>query len=252
MPDSLPLASAGDPAVPTASRIPWHARVLLIRPRAVRERLARLHALGIIDQVPTLWQIELGVLRMWHRVFFRSDTVGTCRDFPVRSTRRASLLEHRLLRGPFLFWERAIAPLDHSGLAQPPWRMIRHLLAAHHDRHQFSYDLTILQATPGALDEVAEKARAVIAEATPRARWLRDLVVYDGYHENLLDAVEAARRGVVLADPDERDNPDVTFEAYMRWCLAQPATPAATWRAWRAKAFPAALPPAPSSDEVTA
>jgi len=211
----------------------WHSWLLLLRPRAVAQRLGQLAERGVIQRVPTLWQIELGVLRMWHRVLFRSETVGTCQHHPVRSTRRARWLHYRVLRGPCLFWERAIAPLDHSGLAQPPWRMIRHLLAAHHDRHQFAYDLSILSATPGALDEVARQSRMVIAEETPRARWLRDLVVFDGYHEALLEAVEAAQAGTILADPDEADDPDITFDAYIRWCLSQPPTPAATWRGWR-------------------
>lgn len=225
-----------DPLRPT-----WHSRLILLRPHYVVARLHQLRDAGSIRRLPTLWQVELGVLRMWHRVIFRSETVGTCEDHSVRNTRRAQMLANRLVRGPFLLWERAIAPLDHSGLSQPPWRMIRHLLGAHHDRHQFSYDLSILAATPGALEEVADKARTVIAEETPRARWLRDLVVFEGYHEALLASVEAAMAGRTLADPDEVDNPDVTFEAYMRWCLAQPATPAATWRAWRQRAFPAPL-----------
>jgi hypothetical protein len=225
-----------DPLHPT-----WHSRLILLRPHAVITRLRQLREVGSIGRLPTLWQIELGVLRMWHRIIFRSETIGTCADHAIRDTRRARLLANRLIRGPFLLWERAIAPLDHSGLSQPPWRMIRHLLGAHHDRNQFSYDLSILSATPGALQEVADKARSVIAEKTPRALWLRDLVVYEGYHEALLEAVEAAMAGRKLVNPDEANNPDITFDAYMRWCLAQPATPTATWRAWRQHAFPAPL-----------
>jgi len=220
-------------------RITWHSRLILLRPHEVVTRLHQLREAGVLRDLPTLWQVELGVLRMWHRVVFRSETVGTCAAHPVRSTFRARLLANRLLRGPFLLWERAIAPMDHSGLAQPSWRMIRHLLGAHHDRHQFSYDLSILSATPGALEEVAEQARKVIAGGTSRARWLRDLVVFEGYHEALLESAEAAIGGQTLLDSDEIDNPDVSFEAYMRWCLAQPATPRDTLRAWREHTFPA-------------
>ncbi|MFO0747053.1 MAG: hypothetical protein U1F43_15525 [Myxococcota bacterium] len=36
-----------------------------------------------------------------------------------------------------------------------------------------------------------------------------------------------------LLTPDEQDDPDVSFIAYLRWCRAQPATPAATLAAVR-------------------
>jgi len=228
------VSSITDPA-------PWHAHLILLRPRRVARRLQQLVAAGVIDRAPSLWQIELGVLRMWLRVFFRSDTVGTCTDHPVRSTWRARLLANRILRGPFLFFERAVAPFDHSGLAQPEWRLIRHLLAAHHDRHQFSYDLEILKATPGALQELRAKTLEVIAEDTARARWLRDLVVFERYHENLLVSVDRALAHQPLVTPDEADDPDIGFDAYIRWCLAQPATPSATFAAWRSGQFPRPL-----------
>lgn len=220
---------------------PWHAYLILLRPGRVQRHLDALFAAELIPAVPTLWQIELGVLRMWHRVLFRSETIGTCATHPVRSTRRARWLENRFLRGPFLFWERAIAPLDHSGLAQPTWRLVRHLLAAHHDGNQFAYDLHILRAHPDALDAVEEQAHAVLTEDSRRSRWLRDLVVYDRYHEHLLDSVQRAKRGEPLLLPHEEDDPDISFPAYVRWCLAQPATPLETWRAWRAGCFPRPL-----------
>ena len=226
-------------------RVPWHAWLILLRPRRVGRRLRQLAAAGVIEHVPNLWQIELGVLRMWLRVVFRSDTVGTCADHPVRDTWRARLLQFRPLRGPFLVFARAVAPFDHSGLAQPEWRLIRHLLAAHHDKHQFSYDLEILKATPGALEEVRRRALEVIAEDSPRAHWLRDLVVFERYHENLLASVDAALADEPLVDPEEADNPDIGFDAYIRWCLAQPPTLPATLRAWRAGAFPAPILPRP-------
>jgi len=219
-------------------KTPWHAWLLLLRPNRVRAHLQALVQAGVIGSAPTLWQIELGVLRMWHRVLFRSETVGTCADHSVRPTLRARLLAWRPFRAPFLFAERAIAPLDHSGLAQPAWRMVRHLLAAHHDRNQFAYDLEILRGNRPVLEAVRDQAAAVVDGTSPRARWLRDLVVFDGYHEALLAAVDKALADEPLVDPDELDDPDITFDAYIRWCLAQPPTPAATWAAWRQRDFP--------------
>lgn len=220
------------------SRVSWHARLLLLWPRRIDAHLHRLVDAGLIAGAPTMWQMELAVLRMWHRVLFRGDTVGTCTAHPARRTWRARILRFRPLRFPFLVWERAVAPLDHSGLAQPSWRLMRHLLGAHHDERQFAYDLEILKAQPGALEEVRDRARAVVEGTDPRATWLRDLVVYERYHENLLAGVEEVLAGESLVDPAEVDDPDITLDATIRWCLAQPATPGDTWRLWRSGAFP--------------
>jgi len=213
--------------------IPWHSYLVVYRPRRILARLRQLVAAGVTPQAPTVWQLELGVLRMWGRVLFRSGTIGTCTAHPVRSTWRARLLQFRLIRGLFLFWERAIAPLDHTGLIASEERLIRHLLAAHHDQHQFAYDLEMLRANPAALADLRARVAAVIAGETRRGRWLRDLCVYERYHEDLLAAVDAALAGEPLVGPEEADDPDIGFDAYMRWCCAQPLTLTATWRAWR-------------------
>lgn len=202
---------------------PW-----LIHPAGVRRGLDRLRVAGF-DPVPNAWQIGLGVLRMWHRVLFRSDTIGTSAD-PVRNTRRARLLRHRAVRAPFLVAERAIAPLDFSGLLQGPDRLIRHLLGAHHDRNQAVYDLELLRAHPGALDALVTRVRAVVDGTDPRAEWLRDLVVHEGYHASLLDAAVRARDGELRFEPHERDDPDLCFGAYLAWCARQPPTFADTLR----------------------
>ena len=216
-----------------ASDLPLPMRALLVLPDRIERALVRVSESRLVEPVPNRWQIGLGVLRMWHRVLFRSETIGTSVSDPVRPTWRARLLEHRAMRFPFLVAERAIAPLDFSGLASPPERIIRHLLGAHHDGLQFAYDLSLLSAYPGRLEELRERARAVVDGDDPRGDWLRDLTVYAGYHERLLDAVdEAIREGVSLPPEQERD-PDVSFTGYLRWCAAQPSTPEETVAAWR-------------------
>jgi hypothetical protein len=211
-------ASATPGAVaPAASSAPeqpsWHARLLLLRPRRVRDHLADRLAKKLIPAAPTLWQIELGVLRMWHRVFFRAGTIGTARHARPRRTLRARLLRFRPFRAPFLIAEQAVAPLDHSGLVQPSERMIRHLLGAYHDENAFAYDLEILRADAAALARLRVLAESVVDGTHPRAAWLRDLVVFEGYHESLLDAVRCAESGNLRLTGAERDDPDVSFGA---------------------------------------
>ncbi len=244
--------------------VPWYLRPLLLRPAPIFANLERMRAAGHVAAVPTPWQLSLGVLRLWHRVIARGDTVGTSAA-PVRASWRARALVHKPLRLPALLAERAIAPLDFTGLASSPARVIRHLLGAHHDRHQFVYDLELL-AHHGALPALHAQVRAVVAPGpadAARARWLRDLTVYDGYHDDLLAAVERALRDGPTAPltAAEADDPDVSFGAYLRWCVRQPTTPAATLAAWRAGTFrfdsplvaPASAPaPLAPPDDVTA
>ena len=181
---------------------------------------------------PSPWQLCLGVLRLWHRVVFRSSTVGTSHG-RVRPTLRARLLAWRPARLPFLLAERAVVPLDFTGLGSTPEALIRHLLGAHHDENQFVYDLELL-ACYDRLDELRARVLDVIERDDARAHWLRDLAVFEGYHEDLLAAVERARAsGPAMTEAEARD-PDISLRAYLEWCARQPATPADTLRAWRA------------------
>jgi len=115
--------------------------------------------------------------------------------------------------------------------------VIRHLLGAHHDGNQFVYDLQMLQAHPGALDDLRRRLDAVVSGADRRAGWLRDLCVYERYHEDLQAGLARYLAGEVELAEGDGDDPDVSFLAYLRWCARQPPTPAATWAAWRAGVF---------------
>lgn len=216
---------------------PLHSWLLLF-PRRIEARLDDLRASGLYppEEVPNLWQIQLGVARMWHRVLFRPETIGTSAA-PIRGTWRARLLAKRPLRFPFLLRERAVHPLDFSGLASSPERIVRHLLGAHHDGVQFHYDFELLATHPERLAQVRDEARSVVAGTHPRGEWLADLVVYEGYHAKLLEAVEAYLAGELDVPAEVRDDPDIVLRAYLRWCARQPETPQKTWEAWRRGEF---------------
>ena len=193
----------------------------------ITDNLEKIAAAGIVPVVPNRFQLLCGVVRMWHRVIFRSSTIGTSRG-SVRATRHARLLENRVVRFFPLVLEKAIAPLDFTGLKSSPERVMHHLVAAHHDGDQFVYDLELLACHPGRLTELRAMAAEIVAQDTPRTRWLRDLVVYDGYHENLLAAVDAALAGnLECARPDD---PDISLRGYLAWCARQPASLSALLR----------------------
>ena len=215
---------------------PWYVRLLLGDPERILVHLERMRTHGIVEVTPNPWQLCLGVLRLWHRNLFHSDTVGTSRGGAVRSTWRARLLANRAVRLPFLLAWRAVAPLDFTGLRNPPERLIRHLLGAHHDGNQFVYDLEIL-AGHGRLEQLRDEVTAVIARDDARSRWLRDLAVFEGYHESLATAVERAIASGPAMTEAEASDPDLSFRGYLAWCARQPATPSATLAAWRAGDF---------------
>ena len=202
-------------------KIPLWAYPLLISPRKILDGLDRAHAAGVIENPPNLWQLSLGVLRMWHRVLFRSETIGTSSG-RVRPTLRARLLHNRLLRFPFLVAERAIAPLDFTGLSSSRERVISHLVGAHHDGDQFVYDLEILSCHPGGLEALRRAVNEIIES---ESSWLRDLTVFEGYHESLKDAVDRALEEGVRVRPESAEDPDISFGGYLRWCARQPSTP---------------------------
>jgi hypothetical protein len=218
-----------------SEQFPWYLRLILVQPERVAEGLARVRAAGLVEEAPNLWQLSLGVLRMWHRVLFRSETIGTSPGGRVRDTWRARLLNNRALRFPFLVAEQAVAPLDFTGLVSSRERIIRHLLGAHHDGEQFAYDLEMLACHEGGLAALARAVDDHLANQTsPRARWLEDLTVFEGYHRTLKQAVDRAIARGVEVSPSVADNPDISFRAYLRWCAAQPRTPRETLTRWLA------------------
>lgn len=201
---------------------------LLLRPRDAEARLRNFDAL-LTEDAPNPWQVQLGVVRMLHRVLFRSESIGTCADHPVRNTWRARMLHNRAMRLPVLVALRAVAPLDFSGLLSPTWRIQRHLLSAHHDGLQFVYDFELLATSPGALDEVRAHAEAIVSGRDPNAKAWRDVAIFERYHENLIAAIDAFKGGE-LELGDDVDNPDLTFFAFLRWCARQPSSADETLR----------------------
>jgi len=213
--------------------LPRFARGILFDADRVERRLDEIARSGLVPRVPNAWQIALGVLRMWHRLIFRSEEIGTSASRP-RPSWRARLLHYRPLRFPFLLAERAVAPHDFSGLLSDRERVLRHLVGAHHEGAQLVYDLEMLSVDPGAIAELVKRAREVVENDTPRTRWLRDLTVYEGYHEALLAAAERALRGQFDYPPERAADPGTRFVAYLAWCARQPATYEDTLAAFRA------------------
>jgi hypothetical protein len=206
----------------------WRVLEGLVRsPARGRSHLRRLRSEGLIDEVPTPFQVVMGAMYMRYRILFRSETIGQDTG-PLRDTRRARWLAWRLLRAPFLLWEGAVAPGDLTGFSARPGFLVRHVISAYHPGDNASYDLALLKAHPGFLEILRERVAVVVADPHHAAR---DLVVYEGYHERLLMLVDRALAGDFrMTDPAAIDS-DASLRGFVRWCATQPATPRAALRA---------------------
>lgn len=216
-------------------RVPLVYHALLWCPGRIQERLQKLEQAGAIDRAPSLYQVWMGVLYMWARVVLRPDSIGLSDDEPVRTTPGAKRLQNRLFRGPAVFRARAVNPLDQVGLGSSTPHIIRHLIGAYHPGDNALYDLQILDVEPGAIEALRERVAAVVDGTDPDSELLRDLCVYEGYHERLLEMVD---RWIALGpDGAHITHPDTTLRAFMAWCASAPPSPAATWRAMRSGSF---------------
>ncbi len=202
--------------------------LLHFRPRQIERRLGQLHDAGIVAQRPTLWQLWLGTVYMYHRAVFRPQTIGVDPSSVVRDTLRARLWTVRPLRAPFVLgW--AVNPLDHTGLGSSTRHVIRHLLGAFHPGDNLHYDLQIIAQDPGALEQLRDELAAVVDGTHPWAEFYRDVVVYDGYHARALQIVEGwIARGNREPDGMRHNHADTTLTGFVAWCCRQPSTPRAT------------------------
>ncbi len=208
----------------------WLVRFVLRNPERVEWHLDRLYELGRIDVKPNLWQVSLGVGYMLHRMVFRPATIGLDVS-PVRRTWRARLWQYRPLRFPFLLWKKAIVPTDLTGLSSSNEQKHTHLVGAYHPGDNALYDLECMSWDPHSIMELRRDVVEIIAGQTSRSELLKDLTVYEGYHERLLHLIDRAIAGDFEPVPEKTNHPDTTLRGFLHWCAAQPGTPEATFGA---------------------
>lgn len=211
------------------------SRLLLLQPAVIARNLERGVELGLFARSPSTWQLGQGVLRMLHRMVTRPQSVGLSVDSPPRRELGARLMRFRPVRGPVLLAIGAVRPWDLTGLLSGRDGLIRHLVGTHHDRRQFAYDLEILRLYPAGLETLLEETRTIVEGTHPRAALYRATCVYEGYHERLLEAVRGALKGdgaEVGLEPEERGDPDLSFDAFLVWCAAQPNTVRGAVESW--------------------
>ncbi|HVZ71015.1 MAG TPA: hypothetical protein VHJ20_01460 [Polyangia bacterium] len=177
-----------------------------LRPAQVRARFERLRALGYVDVVPT-WaqalvagrdQMMLGASEET-KLFYKSQGI----PWIFHNARR-------FLAGPATM-------LDPIGLFSPKEAIAEHVLQTFH-RHPV-YDLVLLSAQEGGLDEMKRQAAAFAAGKHPNQRALASLVEDGAYHARLpreLAAFEADPHAPARPIP-----PDLVADPYLMLAMDQ-------------------------------
>lgn len=152
-----------------------------VRASDVDDGLRRLHAVGVIEAVPTRVQLVVGaidMLRFWivpaSREYYEEQGI----DFRF----------HQLLR----FFDDPASLVDPVGLLSDTDVVVGHLLQVVHANPR--YDLELLEAREGGLDALEHALVTMLDGTHPRARSIGAIVEEPDYHARLLDYLRTYRR----------------------------------------------------------
>jgi hypothetical protein len=185
----------------------WAALALAFwRPGLVRRRLERLRGLGHIDAVPTLSQMlvagrdQIMVSASDEtKIFYRSQGI----PWIFHNVRR-------FISGPATM-------LDPIGLFSPRDTIVHHVLQTFH-RHPL-YDLVLLRAYDGGLEEMARQAEQIHAGTHPHQQAFTSLIEDGSYHERLPREIAEVRADPFIAA--RPIPPDLVDDAQMMLAMDQ-------------------------------
>ncbi len=149
--------------------------------RRLDARLARLHARGHIESVPTRVQLAVGGWDMLR--FFIQPAAADYYE-----TKHIDFAFHQVLR----FLDEPASLTDPVGLFSSRDGIIGHLMQVVHANPV--YDLQLLDMFDDGLDALELQLSSMIAGTHPRARSIGAIIEEPDYHERLLEFVRAWRR----------------------------------------------------------
>lgn len=150
-------------------------------PRELDERLARLHALGIVERIPTRLQLLAGardMVRFW--------IVPAAEEY--YSDQDISFTFHQLLR----FLDEPASLADPVGFFSTRDGIIGHLMQVVHANPR--YDLELLGMFEDGLAELESQVEQMIAGTHPRHRSIAAIVEEPDYHARLLEYTRRFRQ----------------------------------------------------------
>ena len=182
----------------------------------IQDRIGFFVKHGYTDRLPSPWQIKVGCLAMLPVTLSESER--------ERERSRSTLMGQVPIRVPLqiLYNPRQILP--DTGLTHRPEQLVRHVLSVYHEDAFLGYDLQLLQSHPRGLALLREEAAKVVEGKTLWAPYLRQLVGWPGYHEELIRLADAAER-FEYPDPLDVDPRFASLVGFSEFCCSMPDWP---------------------------
>ncbi len=165
---------------------------VLLRPREIDRRIARLRAAGVFDREPT--RVQLVVLGADMLRYFIEPGA---RDYYESRGIRFGL--HQLLR----VLDDPVSMIDPVGLLSDRDTIVGHVLQVVHANPL--YDLELLEMFEDGLEQMERQTEAMIDGTHPRARTIGAIVEDPEYHARLLRYVRAYRADRAAGELRRRD-----------------------------------------------
>jgi hypothetical protein len=162
-------------------------------PGEARRRLARLQALGYVDQIPSRMQRFAGSVDM-----FRFFIIPAASDYYAQQG--FGFWFHQVLR----FLDDPASMIDPTGLRAHRDAIIGHVMQVVHANPV--YDLQLLESIPGGMEELERQVAAMVAGTHPRRESIAAICEDPAYHDRLLEYVRHWRRDPSSVKPMLREN----------------------------------------------
>lgn len=239
----LVAAAVGGPAQITGKlgRLGRTLRLWLDQGEVAR-RLALAEQRGLVDQIPSRWQLVFGGFDM-----LRFVIEPAARDYYQQQG--ISFGFHQLLR----VLDDPVSMIDPTGFLSERDTIIGHVMQVVHLNPV--YDLQLLQLFPDGLDQLESQVAAMVAGTHPRSGTIGAIVEDPTYHARLLDYVRRYRLDpntppLVRQEQTLRGDPAfaaaertfATLPGFLAYCNRLPTPFATLARRWRAvRSFPVEL-----------
>ena len=171
---------------------------------------------GLLDRLPSPWQVKVGWMAMLPVVLSESDR--------ERDQSRRTWMGQVPVRVPLQLLYSPRQLFADTGLTLKPDQLIRHMLSVYHEDAFLGYDLQLLHSHPDGLAMLRDEAARVISGGTLWAPFLTRLVGGPGYHEGLIRLADAAER-FEYPDTLDLDPRFVSLVGFARFCCTLPDWP---------------------------
>ncbi|MCB9595955.1 MAG: hypothetical protein H6719_24760 [Sandaracinaceae bacterium] len=183
---------------------------------AIDERLGFFVRHGMLERVPSAWQISVGWVAMLPITLSESER--------ERARSRRTWMSQIPRRALFqVIYEPRQLRID-TGLRQRPDQIIGHVLSVYHEDAFLGYDLQLLQSHPGGLDRLRERATEVAEGRTRWSGYLETLTSWPGYHARLVELADEAE-AFRYPDPLDLDPRFASLVGFATWCATLPDWP---------------------------